>query len=1186
MRRIDGPDPRWARAGVALVLLGGFAASCSGDEESARAPSPPTDSTFVAPSADAARAELETLTWNEVTLGELLVRFDVNGDAVIDATDVKDLASCVDKGAEIDGLRCDVVPDGVIDQQDGYLLSLVVGEAIPRSEEAIQKAAKSLHDNAKGGFDPDLSGGFFDWNHDGVADRSDVERMATVLEGDRAALDLDGNGFVSLADAGALAVAQARAKFAGGPKPAVDLDGDGTSDPVDVALLAAIALYTSDTTFGLFDVDQDAKIDLHDFCIASESLEQSSLFSTLMPAAQASAAFAAEAPQLALCRADGRAIARNATRLDTPFVVKIVPRNLYLQPVSAIPAGYDPVDPSIADGRELFVVSTTPSSRRLAFVSLPWDVTLASGDDMSFGFSGSPLPTTAALVLPGAVVAVGAAQKAMQLGATDTTEVTVPLPYALPGADKAAAEELAKNLAEAKALYDSLLAGCPCTLDPAKRDALVRYLLQAGSGLSSTLSVAWANLRAAEIDATRAASLNVATSSEAAGQYSQLSDDYVTTEVTKTVMLLLEAGYDWGTGGPGKALKGALDNLAGELMSDHVLPSPETCADATVDNLATSFGASELSDVVKDIVKSRVATADLGAFSEEFVSKALKDIPKGKYDSLETVIKTLIKMVPVYYLEYRKLVAEDALNRSSDAAGRYHEAILRVAHLRYAVETLERARQTITDLRTSFLAKLQSDGCGVSISTSDPCGFDLDKAMDAALAQLEADDEAAEDALDQAYANAGGEGASSECLTGATRRRLSQATYDVMSAAASVRLHVRLNGSGAALAELEQRLHDASEIHRAVRAELTTACDLREETTLSVEQLDAVRDAQDARQQAYADFEQAVKDALAAYDACVQSQGQSASACAFNSVLAGVSPLASGAVCVGCLPSVTMSCCGDGKLQSGEECDPSSATELCTGSKTCDSQCQCQGSGTSLPPSVGVLGDYFGIPLATLEEGYVLFPLETILHSSASVPSKSVAGDHTTITGMFAGTFTLDASTIGTFSCGAGPGPGDFTVCPPGGAPLTPGPTIVIIQSLGGPMPFTDTGNVYQYGTVFDENGIPSDNYTPSPQYPNDFFGGTDLWFEAARTSSGVWSLKSTNAAGGTLTPATTSAHFFISDSAIGLLVPASEMSIALPPFRVTAFRHTGDYGMNPPYDWDGSVYPAVADGLAPFPPP
>jgi hypothetical protein len=40
---------------------------------------------------------------------------------------------------------------------------------------------------------------------------------------------------------------------------------------------------------------------------------------------------------------------------------------------------------------------------------------------------------------------------------------------------------------------------------------------------------------------------------------------------------------------------------------------------------------------------------------------------------------------------------------------------------------------------------------------------------------------------------------------------------------------------------------------------------------------------------------------------------------------------------------------------------------------------------------------------------------------------------------------------------------------------------------------------------------------------------------------------------------------------------------VPAPRYRVTAFRHTGDYGMNPPHDWNGDVEPMVDVGLSDF---
>jgi hypothetical protein len=61
-------------------------------------------------------------------------------------------------------------------------------------------------------------------------------------------------------------------------------------------------------------------------------------------------------------------------------------------------------------------------------------------------------------------------------------------------------------------------------------------------------------------------------------------------------------------------------------------------------------------------------------------------------------------------------------------------------------------------------------------------------------------------------------------------------------------------------------------------------------------------------------------------------------------------------------------------------------------------------------------------------------------------------------------------------------------------------------------------------------------------------------------------------------------ARVTINGNVIALVVPASEFTAPKPSFRITAFRHTGDYGLNPPYNWDGSIWPNVATGLAAFP--
>lgn len=207
-----------------------------------------------------------------------------------------------------------------------------------------------------------------------------------------------------------------------------------------------------------------------------------------------------------------------------------------------------------------------------------------------------------------------------------------------------------------------------------------------------------------------------------------------------------------------------------------------------------------------------------------------------------------------------------------------------------------------------------------------------------------------------------------------------------------------------------------------------------------------------------------------------------------------------------------------------------------------------------------------------------------IVHSAASVSKKSVANDHTTAKAFWFALWLAPAQQVAklfnksTFECGDGPN--GYTLCPAVVDPVPDGETLMLVNRVEKPIPLADATNRYQYGFVFDADGDTTNNYQPSASYPNDFFKDTDRWYEANYDPASGWSLKVSDATGGTPKQVTSNARIIIRDDTITLVVPTSEFKVQKPKFRVTAFRHTGDYGMNPPYDWDGSVWPAVADGL------
>lgn len=160
------------------------------------------------------------------------------------------------------------------------------------------------------------------------------------------------------------------------------------------------------------------------------------------------------------------------------------------------------------------------------------------------------------------------------------------------------------------------------------------------------------------------------------------------------------------------------------------------------------------------------------------------------------------------------------------------------------------------------------------------------------------------------------------------------------------------------------------------------------------------------------------------------------------------------------------------------------------------------------------------------------------------------------------------------FHCGVGEL--GYTVCPnPPGKPLE-GDFLGYVTEVGAPVPTADPSNRFVFSFVFDGNDNPNDNYRAPANYPKDFYDDTDRWYEATYAPTSGWVLTAKDAHGPTPTPVTTNARLVIQDSALMLLVPAVELATAKPRWRATSFRHKGDYGLSPPYDWSGDVVPPV----------
>lgn len=164
------------------------------------------------------------------------------------------------------------------------------------------------------------------------------------------------------------------------------------------------------------------------------------------------------------------------------------------------------------------------------------------------------------------------------------------------------------------------------------------------------------------------------------------------------------------------------------------------------------------------------------------------------------------------------------------------------------------------------------------------------------------------------------------------------------------------------------------------------------------------------------------------------------------------------------------------------------------------------------------------------------------------------------------------------FPCGDGPV--GRTVCASTDPP-PPGEWVLLQNTMGADVPLADPRGIYQHAFVFDANGDPSDGWTPLPEYPGDYFAGTDLWYELTYAPGAGWAVRVRDVRRG-LADVPSHARFVIAGPFIGFLVPRAELDGAAPTFRTTAFRHEGDYGLTGG-PWSADLYPPLAAPLLPI---
>ena len=166
---------------------------------------------------------------------------------------------------------------------------------------------------------------------------------------------------------------------------------------------------------------------------------------------------------------------------------------------------------------------------------------------------------------------------------------------------------------------------------------------------------------------------------------------------------------------------------------------------------------------------------------------------------------------------------------------------------------------------------------------------------------------------------------------------------------------------------------------------------------------------------------------------------------------------------------------------------------------------------------------------------------------------------------------------------GSGPGLDELFPCGPTvlcqDEPLDRGLLTVFTVEVGGDLPTGPSDLQYQYGIVADVNGIASDNYQASAQFPKDTFDGTDTWYQVQGGPGGL-DFSVTDARD--FSPIMSGSRLVMDGPLLALIAPQSEVGggpdAPAVSWRATAFSHTGDYGQSGPFNID--AFPVVGEPL------
>jgi len=185
-----------------------------------------------------------------------------------------------------------------------------------------------------------------------------------------------------------------------------------------------------------------------------------------------------------------------------------------------------------------------------------------------------------------------------------------------------------------------------------------------------------------------------------------------------------------------------------------------------------------------------------------------------------------------------------------------------------------------------------------------------------------------------------------------------------------------------------------------------------------------------------------------------------------------------------------------------------------------------------------------------------------------------------------------------------GEGPNGRTICA-SSDPSPAGKYVVIIVTYEADIPLRHTSHSVTHGLCFDADGIASNNYVPFPEYPYDFFAGTDLWYELVYDPDSGWQLWVTDVRQD-FADVASDVRVLIVGSEMAWFVPLQELESETGPqtaarslehgirplslvddltarFRVTVHRWLQNYGLDGSF-WSACLWMIVGQDLAGIP--